>query len=75
MFSYTGLTANQAIAIRERHNVYMLQSGRISLSGCKFEYPTPFDLYDTSKLISITVNTMNACYVAKAIDDVVRTVV
>ena len=43
MFSYTGLTANQAVAIRERHNVYMLQSGRISLSGCKFEHP--FDLY------------------------------
>ncbi|ODM23936.1 hypothetical protein SI65_01526 [Aspergillus cristatus] len=33
MFTYTGLTANQALAIRERHHVYMLQSGRISMSG------------------------------------------
>lgn len=42
MFSYTGLTVDQALAIRERHHVYMLQSGRISLSGCK-STKTPVD--------------------------------
>ncbi|KAI9931776.1 hypothetical protein ASPWEDRAFT_37339 [Aspergillus wentii DTO 134E9] len=33
MFSYTGLTVNQVLAIRHRHHVYMLQSGRISMPG------------------------------------------
>lgn len=35
----------------------------------------PFLYVESKLIISITVNTMNAYYVAKAIDDVVRTVV
>ncbi|EAW08291.1 putative aspartate aminotransferase [Aspergillus clavatus NRRL 1] len=33
MFTYTGLTKNQVLAIRQRHHVYMLKSGRISMPG------------------------------------------
>ncbi|BDD59436.1 hypothetical protein MAP00_004644 [Monascus purpureus] len=54
MFSYTGLSEEQVLAIRSRHHIYMLKSGRISMCG---------------------LNHKNVGYVAKAIDDVVRTVV
>ncbi|KAL6702382.1 hypothetical protein ACN47E_002348 [Coniothyrium glycines] len=53
MFSYTGLSTKQVLAIRQRYSVYMLQSGRISLSG---------------------LTTKNVSYVARAVDDVIRTV-
>ncbi|KAJ5310782.1 uncharacterized protein N7443_003243 [Penicillium atrosanguineum] len=53
MFTYIGLTESQVSAITERHHIYMLSSGRISISG---------------------LNETNVQYVAKAIDDVVRTV-
>ncbi len=33
MFSYTGLTADQAQQLRERHAVYVLRSGRMCLAG------------------------------------------
>ncbi|KLP00047.1 probable aspartate aminotransferase, cytoplasmic [Fusarium fujikuroi] len=33
MFSYTGLSPEQVLAMREKHHVYILQSGQISLSG------------------------------------------
>ncbi|KAJ5316802.1 pyridoxal phosphate-dependent transferase [Penicillium antarcticum] len=33
MFTYVGLTESQVHAITERHHVYMLKSGRISISG------------------------------------------
>lgn len=33
MFSYTGLSESQVLAIRARHHVYMLVSGRVSMSG------------------------------------------
>ncbi|OJJ47739.1 hypothetical protein ASPZODRAFT_63994 [Penicilliopsis zonata CBS 506.65] len=54
MFSYTGLSENQVFAITQRHHVYLLKSGRISISG---------------------LNESNVDYVARAIDDVVRTVI
>ncbi|RMJ28887.1 hypothetical protein PHISP_00226 [Aspergillus sp. HF37] len=53
MFSYTGLSEAQVLAIRNRHHVYMLVSGRMSMSG---------------------LNSRNVRYVARAVDDVVRTV-
>ena len=36
MFTYVGLSENQVAAIRERHHVYMLKSGRISISGREY---------------------------------------
>ncbi|KAJ5984616.1 pyridoxal phosphate-dependent transferase [Penicillium waksmanii] len=33
MFTYVGLSESQVFAIRERYHVYMLKSGRISISG------------------------------------------
>jgi aromatic-amino-acid transaminase len=33
MFSYTGMTAEQADHLREEHAVYMLRSGRICVAG------------------------------------------
>eukprot|EP00923_Selenidium_pygospionis_P027824 GHVN01050331.1.p1 GENE.GHVN01050331.1~~GHVN01050331.1.p1 ORF type:complete len:429 (+),score=76.18 GHVN01050331.1:50-1288(+) len=33
MFSYTGLTPDQCKAMADRHHIYMLSSGRISLAG------------------------------------------
>ncbi|EDY84438.1 aminotransferase, classes I and II superfamily [Verrucomicrobiia bacterium DG1235] len=33
MFSFTGLTKEQAIALREKHSVYIVDSGRINVAG------------------------------------------
>ena len=33
MFCYSGLTAGQVAALRERHHVYMPADGRISMAG------------------------------------------
>jgi len=33
MFSFTGLTASQATVIMEKHHIYMLKDGRISMAG------------------------------------------
>jgi aromatic-amino-acid transaminase len=33
MFSYTGLSAAQVDALRERHAVYLVRSGRLCVSG------------------------------------------
>lgn len=33
MFSFTGLTPAQTEAMRDRHHVYMLSNGRISVAG------------------------------------------
>ncbi|KAF7126046.1 hypothetical protein CNMCM5793_002405 [Aspergillus hiratsukae] len=53
MFTYTGLTETQVLAIRRIYHIYMMKSGRISMSG---------------------LNSKNVSYVARAIDDIVRTV-
>ncbi|RAL08526.1 aspartate transaminase, cytoplasmic [Aspergillus homomorphus CBS 101889] len=51
MFSYTGLSPTQIDVLRTKYHIYMLQSGRISISG---------------------LSGKNVAYVAKAIDNVVR---
>jgi len=33
MFSFLGLSAEQAIRLREEHSVYMLNSSRINVAG------------------------------------------
>ncbi|KAL3491227.1 pyridoxal phosphate-dependent transferase [Aspergillus germanicus] len=33
MFSYIGLSEHQVLALRDRHHIYMLRSGRVSISG------------------------------------------
>jgi aspartate/tyrosine/aromatic aminotransferase len=33
MFSFTGLTKEQAIALREDHSIYIVDSGRINVAG------------------------------------------
>jgi aspartate aminotransferase len=38
MFSYTGLTLRQVLALREQYHIYLLKSGRASISGCKFKH-------------------------------------
>lgn len=35
MFSYTGLTPQQVHALQHKYHVYLLKSGRASISGCK----------------------------------------
>jgi aspartate aminotransferase len=41
MFSYTGLTPKQVYALKDKYHVYLLKSGRASISGCKFyQQPT-----------------------------------
>ena len=36
MFSYTALTPEQVTKMQTESHVYMHQSGRISVAGCKF---------------------------------------
>lgn len=43
MFSYTGLTSEQVQALKEKYHVYLLKSGRASISGCKSIYPVVLD--------------------------------
>jgi len=33
MFSFTGLTKEQAVALREKHSIYIVDSGRINVAG------------------------------------------
>jgi aspartate aminotransferase len=80
MFTYVGLSESQVFAIRERHHVYMLKSGRISISGCEYSYRATSScskeiLLDSNILAdNDLVNESNVRYVAMAIDDVVRSV-
>ena len=39
MFSYTGLTPKQVYALKDKYHIYLLKSGRASISGCK-DLPT-----------------------------------
>ncbi|CAH0055897.1 unnamed protein product [Clonostachys solani] len=61
MFSYTGLGPRQVSVMRRQHHIYMLQSGRISLSGLVSE-----------QLTSMQVQSSNVSYVASCIDNVIR---
>ena len=40
MFSYTGLTPTQVQALKEKYHVYLIKSGRASISGRKLS-PLP----------------------------------
>lgn len=35
MFSYTGITPKQVYALQDKYHIYLLKSGRASISGCK----------------------------------------
>ena len=39
MFSYTGLTPKQVYALKDQYHIYLLKSGRASISGCEFVSP------------------------------------
>lgn len=43
MFSYTGLTSTQVIRLRQKYHIYLLSSGRASISGCEFYYLLTFE--------------------------------
>ena len=46
MFSYTGLTLKQVLTLRDEFHIYLLKSGRASVSGCKyFIIPFSHDTY------------------------------
>lgn len=57
MFTYVGLSEKQVAKITSSHHVYMLKSGRISISGCKrpidsdfaypYEYLKPADIVNS----------------------------
>jgi aspartate aminotransferase len=67
MFSYTGLSPFEVKVLRERFHIYLLNSGRISISGRK----SPCALVYLSRDTDFTpVNKRNVQYVAKAIHDV-----
>lgn len=73
MFSYTGLTPKQVYALKDKYHVYLLKSGRASISGRKFDYHNSYN----RRIVywqSIIVSQKNVAYVAQAIDDVVRNV-
>lgn len=72
MFSYTGLTPKQVYALKDKYHVYLLKSGRASISGCKFSGNSQDSKEHTDKVN--TVSQKNVAYVALAIDDVVRNV-
>jgi aspartate aminotransferase len=36
MFSMTGLSRAQVAELREKHHIYLLPSGRLSVTGCKY---------------------------------------
>lgn len=47
MFSYTGLTPAQVHSLKDKYHIYLLKSGRASISGCKSISPyttTPIQL-------------------------------
>lgn len=69
MFSYTGLSPKQVYALKDKYHIYLLKSGRASISGCK---DTPHYDYKKYELTSCTVSQKNVAYVAQAIDDVIR---
>lgn len=35
MFSYIGVTAAQAILLKDQYHIYLLTTGRVALTGCK----------------------------------------
>lgn len=75
MFSYTGLTPSQVYALKDKYHVYLLKSGRASISGRKQHrgpiiHPNP----KLTSLFSTTVSPKNVNYVARAIDEVVRNI-
>lgn len=70
MFSYTGLTPKQVYALKDKYHIYLLKSGRASISGCKYPNLTP----RSTILTQCTVSEKNFKYVAQAIDDVIRNV-
>jgi aspartate aminotransferase len=69
MFSYTGLSPKQVYALKDKYHIYLLKSGRASISGCKDSL-----IIDSRKhkLTLRTVSQKNVAYVAQAIDDVIR---
>lgn len=71
MFSYTGLTPQQVLAMKEKYHIYLLKSGRASVSGCEclLNCSSCYPL-----LMIFLVTEKNVEYVARAIDDVVRNV-
>lgn len=69
MFSYTGLTPKQVYALKDKYHIYLLKSGRASISGCRQSQPPNTD---EPELTLYTVSQKNVAYVAQAIDDVVR---
>lgn len=44
MFSYTGLTPKQVYALKDKYHIYLLKSGRASISGRKCQ---SFDIVDS----------------------------
>jgi aspartate aminotransferase len=74
MFSYTGLEPEQIEILARDYHIYMLKSGRISISGRKLlsinrlrRAEKKLHFADSS-----AVNTANVKYVAKAFDAAVR---
>lgn len=68
MFSYTGLTPQQVYALQHKYHVYLLKSGRASISGCK---GPPWNNLEFELTLS-TVSQKNVAYVAQAFDHVIR---
>ena len=65
MFSYTGLSKEQVQSLKFDFHIYMLDSGRVSVPGCK-------PLILNGLMIYELVNNRNVKYVAEAINQVVR---
>lgn len=41
MFSMTGLTRDQVCELKTKHHIYLLPSGRLSITGCKHYAQSP----------------------------------
>lgn len=51
MFSYTGLTPGQIVAMKEEFHIYLLKSGRISVSGCEYIF-----IFSSFQELNLTFN-------------------
>lgn len=70
MFSYTGLTLRQVLELRSEYHIYLMKSGRASISGCECLVLSK----KLGSMLTFVVSEKNVAYVAQAIDNVVRRV-
>ena len=67
-FSLTSISRQQVNILREKYHVYMLPSGRISVTGCKSAFGRLF----VCRILTMPVTEFNVKYVAESFNSVIR---